>query len=204
MKKNRDRLNLFCSKLELRVKNASWYDGVNVCLFSFLLAMRIVSQRYIMRDDLTIDSNCVTALYHPWRLDDRFFIFNCKKDQNNTVDLSETTSFKAVKTLSGQCAIRLKTYRVVWAKRQQVRFATFTSLAIVAWRGMRLVQLFSPFLRQSYCGVILLHVAKVWAARFAVHVFLAFLKEFGRAEYNHVFAPDIWLLQTPWSKSCYC
>ena len=119
MKKNRDRLNLFCSKLELRVKNASWYDGVNVCLFSFLLAMRIVSQRYIMRDDLTIDSNCVTALYHPWRLDDRFFIFNCKKDQNNTVDLSETTSFKAVKTLSGQCAIRLKTYRVVWAKRQR-------------------------------------------------------------------------------------
>jgi len=63
---------------------------LSVCLISFLVAMQILSHDYVMRDDLA----------------KLFFAFDfCEKDQDNTVNFSERTSFRAVKTLSALCTI---------------------------------------------------------------------------------------------------
>ena len=57
---------------------------------------------------LSDNANRVTGIYHAWRHGDRFFAFSCfKKDQNNTVNMSEWTSSRAVETLSGKSTKRL-------------------------------------------------------------------------------------------------
>ena len=57
------------------------------------------------------NANCVTGLYHAWRYGDRFYTFNCrKKDKNNALNYSESTSFGAVKTLLAPSTIHLKTF----------------------------------------------------------------------------------------------
>ena len=49
-----------------------------------------------------------------------------------------------------------------------VFFAALTTLVIMALSSTRLLQLFyiNSCLRSSFCGLILLHVAKVWAGSF--------------------------------------
>jgi len=79
------------------------------------------------------DANCVTTheLCHAWWFGDRFFVFNsCKKAENNTVRLSERTSFGAVKTHLAPSTIRWKrkTYVLFFFSRAAAFFLKRTSL----------------------------------------------------------------------------
>jgi len=59
--------------LNILGKNASFHNVATCPLGFTFVAMRIVSQDYIMRDNYG----------------DRFFPFNCKKEQYDMVDFSE-------------------------------------------------------------------------------------------------------------------
>ena len=132
---------------------------------------------------------------------DRFFAFNCcKKDQSNAEILSEWTSFGAVKALRRQgSTIPFKMYHVLLSRAPSSE-KHFTFLLVksamqnyfhnvqvpccscVAWYETRTTfSLLYSHLRWNFCGVMFLHVARVWAGSFAVLVFLhSSTLEFGR------------------------
>jgi len=129
----------------------------------------------------------------------RFFVFNCcKKGQNNTENFSEWTSFGAVNTLQRQyrsnctirkCTIPFKMHHVLFSRAPASETYLFFLVKIamqndfhniqvpcyccVMWYETRTIfsLLYSHF-RWSFCGVMLLHVARVWTGSFAVLVFL--------------------------------
>ena len=133
-------------------------------------------------------ANCVTGLYHAWRFGNRFFAFNCKKDQNNTANFSERTWFGVVKHFGAKCDA-FKNVRLFWAECQRSFWnvlhlfsstvpcktlcpsPTFYNLQVpIAYCCVTWCKTRTPFsflnshFRWSFCGVILFHVAKVWAA----------------------------------------
>jgi len=57
------------------------------------------------------NANCVLEPYDAWRFDDRFFAFKCcDKDQNNTVNLPEITSWSS---MLQECIKHLGLIRIV-------------------------------------------------------------------------------------------
>jgi len=141
------------------------------------------------------NANCVTGTFPAWRFGHWLFAFNCKKEQNNTVNFSERTSFGAVNTFGA----KYDTFKNVLLFRAE-RQPSFWNLLHFFWRALcALAQTFYyvqlpcyccvtwyetreafPLLNfhlivVKFCGVILLHVANVRAS-FAVPVFLTFFK----------------------------
>jgi len=129
---------------------------------------------------------CNNAIKH------RLFAFNCriKKDQNNTQNSSEWTSFGAVKTLRQQrSTIPFKMYHVLLSRApasetyftffspkvpSKIIFTTlvpcYYCVTWYVWLG-QLFSLLYSHLRWSFCGVMLLHVS-----RYVLGILAIFLK----------------------------
>ena len=153
-------------------------------------------------------ANCVIRLYHAWRSGDRFFAFSCKKDQNNTVNLSKkenknivrscyntfgaTYDSKRTKFLSRVSGIHFETTSLFSREKCYAKLCalahTFGNFQVCCYCFFS----FYSHLWWSFCGVILLHVARVWAGCFTVSVGYfsnALILEFGKRLYNQAVVP---------------